>query len=172
MYSKQYFTDPDILAGKMDCLVRVYNLATTQDHGVVGDFDAASYQKVDYGNGTGIIFLRVSIEEIVLGYSTEGKTSFEEFSRMMPHHVESLLYFPRAVLTSEAKPEFMLWRNPDDTVWNHDESLDETTFIKLTDPLFMSPEALYYRVFDTFYHANPDIVPETFSLERVQEEMN
>lgn len=172
MHSKQYFLDPNILANKMDCLIRVYNLATTQDHGVVGDFDAASYQKVDYGNGTGIIFLRVSIGEIILGYSRHSATSFEEFSRIMPHHVESLLYFPRAVLPADVHPEFMLWRGPEDTVWNHDKSLDEATFINLTDPLFMTPEALHNRVFDTFYHSDPNIIPETFSLQRVMEEMN
>lgn len=172
MHSKQYFVDPSVLKTKMDSLIRVYNLATSAEHGLVGEFDAAEFQRLDYGNGTGIIFLRVSIGEVFLGYTKDTVDSFNEFSRLLPHDVESILYFVRAVLTDKINPEFVLWRKADDTVWNHDSSKDEAIFISLTDPLFMSAQALYNKVFDTFYHSDPEIVPEGFSMENVLEAVN
>lgn len=172
MYSKQYFIDPSSLQTKMDSLIRVYNLATSVNHGLVGEFDAAEFHRLDYGNGTGIVFLRVSIGEVFLGYTKDKVDSFNEFSRLLPHDVENILYFVRAVLTDNVRPEFVLWRKPDDTVWNDDGSKNEAPFIALTDPLFMSPQALYNRVFDTFYHSEPGLVPEEFSMENVLEALN
>lgn len=172
MHSKKYFLSPDDVESKMKALVGVYNLAVPHEtNAVEGFYDAASYQMLKHGDGTGIIFLRVSIGDVFVGFSQNGEQTFDDYSLTISHDIASILCFVEEIIPAGSAPEFILWRGPEDTIWNHDEQGNAESFKGLTDALFMSGEMVHDTVFDQFLYDYQGITPNEFTPETVKSEI-
>lgn len=73
--------------------------------------------------------------------------------------------------SSNGAKYFTITRFPDDASWTlhgSGKDLDRTHIERLTSFVCESPEQVFERLFDVWFYDYPGIVPEDFTLERIQ----